>query len=70
MNMVKICWIYEKLPKIERKGFWSTDLRRRGHILLGHAVHKGRILFSSKQEFMGTKRYRIERRYENINFPY
>jgi hypothetical protein len=35
----------EKYRKSQEKGFWSTNILRRGHIFLGHAVHRGKKFY-------------------------
>jgi hypothetical protein len=51
---------YEKVPKIAKKVFWSSDLLRKGHSLQGQALNKGqKFVFLHNMGFMGIKKRRI-----------
>jgi hypothetical protein len=54
----------QKVPKIEKKFFWSSHRFIIGRNFLGHALYKSPNFFIHNMDFMGIKRRRIWRRFQ------
>jgi hypothetical protein len=61
----------KKYRKLQKKGFWSTDLLRKGHEVhtVGHIVHRGKINVVQPKDLWVSKDTDFYVDLKNINLP-